>query len=195
METRWCLRPVSTTPRLAPTRIPTSKETRNSSTAVCGLIVSRCRFARAAAVERLRQRRQNPDKSEACGTESDSLQSAGCQILAHDFQRHLLAFYTNRSGTAPPPLEAASWLVLATSPEQRREVFDSCQGLMASALMLVAEALSFAGQDAMAMSFAQEAQLYAETLQRTVPDQFETMVEMFPIREAWAGFQELLAAP
>ncbi|CAE7874019.1 unnamed protein product [Symbiodinium microadriaticum] len=54
METRWCLRPVSTTPRLAPTRIPTSKETRNSSTAVCGLIVSRCRFARAAAVERLR---------------------------------------------------------------------------------------------------------------------------------------------
>ncbi|OLQ09405.1 hypothetical protein AK812_SmicGene7003 [Symbiodinium microadriaticum] len=43
------------------------------------------------------------------------------EILAHDFQRHLLAFYTNRSGTAPPPLEAASWLVLATSPEQRRE--------------------------------------------------------------------------
>ncbi|OLQ09406.1 hypothetical protein AK812_SmicGene7001 [Symbiodinium microadriaticum] len=64
------------------------------------------------------------------------------------------------------------------------DVFDSCQGLMASALLLVAEALSFAGQDAMAMSFAQEAQLYAETLQRTVPDQFETMVEMFPIREA-----------
>ena len=32
------------------------------------------------------------------GMESESLQSAVCQILAHDFQRHLLAFFNNRHG-------------------------------------------------------------------------------------------------
>ncbi|CAE7566804.1 unnamed protein product [Symbiodinium sp. CCMP2592] len=177
----WCIRPVSTTRRLVPTQTPTSKETRSSSTAACGPTVSRCRCARVAVVERLRFWRTT--SSATCSPSTTT-----------GLERHLHPWRLRRGWCWPRRRSSAGrqyfFVSLCASA-----VFDSCQGLMASALMLVAEALSFAGQDSMALSFAQEAQLYAETLQRTVPDQFESMVEMFPIREAWAGLQDLLAAP
>lgn len=107
-------------------------------------------------------------------------------IMAHDLQRRLLAFYRDRHGPAAPPLEEVTWLTLGTREEQRRELADSCPGLMVTSLLLVAEALAFAGR-AEAERYAREAELYAVSLQRQAPRQFEVMLEMFPVREAWEG--------
>ncbi|CAJ1374768.1 unnamed protein product [Effrenium voratum] len=108
------------------------------------------------------------------------------EIMAHDLQRQLLAFYAERRRA--PPLEEAAWLALG-SPEQRREIFDSCPGLLISVLFLMAEALDSVGQGA---AYAREAQQLAA---QAPEEEFEMMLTMFPVREAWAGYQQLAALP
>lgn len=113
---------------------------------------------------------------------------ADVEIMAHDLQRRLLAFYADRQEKRPPPLEDAAWLLVGTQAEQRRELMESCPGLIVTVLLFMAEALVFTGPG-QAEVYAREAESYAATLERYSPAQFETMLEMFPVREAFEGFQ------
>mmetsp|Transcript_119002 Transcript_119002/g.379515 ORF Transcript_119002/g.379515 Transcript_119002/m.379515 type:complete len:522 (+) Transcript_119002:175-1740(+) len=109
------------------------------------------------------------------------------EILAHDLQRRLIGFYRDRRFPAAPPLEEAAWLAIATRSEERRELFESCPGLIVSTLLFVAEALVFSGARE-AEAYAHEAQSYVATMQQQAPLSFETMLEMFPVREAFSGY-------
>merc|ERR1719401_2368402 len=113
------------------------------------------------------------------------------EIMAHDLQRRLLAFYSDRLATAAPPLEEAAWLVLGTRQEQRRELAESCPGLMVTALLFVAEVLAFTGDGE---NYAQEAEMHAAVVQQTSPAQFQTMLEMFPVQQAYEGHARARAA-
>lgn len=110
----------------------------------------------------------------------------GAEILAHDLQSRLWNLYTRG---APPPLEEAAWLTYGTTQEQRREIMDSCPGLMVTVLLLMAEVRVFSdvvGADA----FAHEAQTYIALLEQQ-PDQIEMLFGMFPVAEAWNSFQRV----
>ena len=115
------------------------------------------------------------------------------EILAHDLQRRLLTFYRDRGAPAAPPLEDAAWLTLGTSLEQRRELADSCPGLIVTVLLLLAEVLVFSGSGG-ASVYAREAEMYAAALEQGAPVQFQTMVDMFPVREAWEGYNRARAS-
>eukprot|EP00928_Gymnodinium_smaydae_P046059 TRINITY_DN30656_c0_g1_i1.p1 TRINITY_DN30656_c0_g1~~TRINITY_DN30656_c0_g1_i1.p1 ORF type:complete len:528 (-),score=112.47 TRINITY_DN30656_c0_g1_i1:79-1641(-) len=117
------------------------------------------------------------------------------ELLAHDLQRRLRDFYADRARgdrghgrSVAPPVEPASWLVLGTRQENRAELAESCPGLVVTSLLLIAEALTFSfGGGSLPASFAREAESYAMALQQARPADYETMLEMFPVQEAYQG--------
>ncbi|CAK0840730.1 unnamed protein product, partial [Prorocentrum cordatum] len=98
-------------------------------------------------------------------------------------------FYRGPARASVPPLEDAAWLVLGTSLEQRGGLAQDCPGLVVTALLLLAEATAFSGSPA-AGAYAQEAEGYALALERRSPEQFQIMLDMFPVQEAWSSLQK-----
>merc|ERR1712046_60899 len=87
-----------------------------------------------------------------------------------------------------PPLEEAAWLVLGTRQENRAELADSCPGLIVATLFFISEVVSFAdGATDLAVRYAREAESYAAAMQQSRPAEFETMLDMFPVRDAFTG--------
>lgn len=112
---------------------------------------------------------------------------ADAEIMAHDIQRRLWAFYSHRDAPfVAPPLEDVAWLTHGTSAQQRREMLGSCPGLVVTSLLFMAEVLAFVGSP-LGDEYSREAELYIASFEQQAPAQLEMMLGMFPVLEALQG--------
>ncbi len=115
------------------------------------------------------------------------------EILAHDYQRKLWAYF-NGDKDAEPPLDEAHWVSFMDRDGERDQMLgmlESCPGMLITSLYVVATSFAFTmpNEAEKWAQRAQEFQVYLLSEHGISGEEFDLMLDTWPVEAAMAEYQ------